>query len=94
MAHRPGGGGGGGARERGRGGRGGDGSRRLTYEEKVASDMDFARQRLDKLRERYDRRSQLLGECVGRLLPAIIIAVPCSIVQHVRLVIFRPWECS
>ena len=79
----------------------GDGSRRLTYEEKVASDMEFARQRLDMLRERYDRRTQLLGEwCLlltpASCLPAIIVA-PCCTVALVRLDLPPPctdWECS
>ena len=54
MASKPQGGGGG----RGGGGRGGP---RPTYEMKVAADLEYATQRLSMLKERYNRRQEVLG---------------------------------
>lgn len=65
MASKPGGGGpgrdGGGGGGPGPGPPGG-GRRRFTYEEKLASDLQYARLRLAKLQERYTKRQELVGQ--------------------------------
>lgn len=59
MASKPQGGGG---SRRGGGGRGGSDDRgRRTYEMKVATDLDYATQRLNMLKERYNKRQEVLG---------------------------------
>jgi hypothetical protein len=62
MASKPQGGGGGRGGGRGGGGRGGGDDRgRRTYEMKVAADLEYATQRLSMLRERYNKRQEVLG---------------------------------